>query len=213
MINKTYITPNGASPQFHLVRNLEIIFASNIATVNINSYSTQELYNSGTPPIWSTLLNIPISVIDHPVLLSLETWIISDPGSPLYNGTIISDTGITLEAVKDRKWSEIKTIRLSKEYGGFICNGSRYDSDEDSTRRIVGATTLASLAKVSGEPFAIDWTLADNTVKTLDADSMISVGECLGQYVASIHATSRVLRDQIENATTLEEVALIHWPN
>lgn len=212
MINKLYATPNGATPMFHVVRNLEVTFASNSAIINIGSYASQELYNIGSSPVWNTPLSIPITNIEQPILLSIESWLTQSQDSPLYGGTIVSDNSLTLEVIKDRKWSEIKTNRLSKEYSGFIYNGSKFDSDEASTRRIVGATTLASLAKTSGQPFSIDWTLADNTVITLDADSMVAVGEALGQYVSSIHAISRNLRDQIENATTEEEVALIHWP-
>lgn len=212
MINKIYVTPNGSTPLFHVIRNMEVHFINNTALVNIGSYSSQELYNSGSGPVWNTPINIPLDIIGSPLLLSIETWLINDADSQFNGGTIVADTSITLEGLKERKWAEIKVDRLNKEYGGFIYLGDQYDSDEASTRRIVGATTLASLAKSSGQPFTIDWTLANNNVKTLDADGMIGVGEALGQYVASIHATGRALRNTIEEATTEEEVALIQWP-
>jgi len=212
MINKTYIAPNGALTSIHNIRNLEVNFMVNTAIFNISSFPNIEAYNNGLPPLWSTPMDVPIDYLAHPILNTLELWATTSNSSFLIDGEIIGDTSLTLESVKDRKWSEIKINRLAKEYGGFTYDGSQFDSDEDSTRRIVGATTLAALAKNSGQPFSIDWTLADNSVKTLNADSMIGVGEALGQYVSSIHAISRLLRDQIENATTIEEVAEIHWP-
>lgn len=213
MINKTYITPNGALTSLHIIRNLEVNFISNTAIFNISSFPNVEAYNSGLPPLWSTPLDIPLTYLVDPIFESLEQWAITYGSSFLSDGIIMADTSLSLESAKGRKWSEIKVNRLTKEYGGFIYDGSVFDSDEDSTRRIVGATTLASLAKNSQQPFSIDWTLADNSVRTLNADSMIGAGEALGQYVASIHAISRTLRDQIENATTVEEVTSIHWPD
>ena len=48
--------------------------------------------------------------------------------------------------------------------------------------------------------FSIDWTLADNTVRTLNAADMIAVGVALGQHVNACHERARVLRGEIESA-------------
>jgi hypothetical protein len=116
-----------------------------------------------------------------------------------------------LPAAKAAKWEEIKAARTRAEYGGFVFNSVPYDSDETSTQRIIGAVSMAQIALANAQPFSIDWTLADNTVTTLDAIGMISVGVALGQHVAAIHAQARTLRADIEAATTLEEIDAVIW--
>lgn len=117
-----------------------------------------------------------------------------------------------LQQVKDDKWEEIKTARDTAEYGGFVCNEKRYDSDSISQQRIIGSVSMAMLAAQGAQPFSIDWTLSDNTVATLDGAGMIAVGEALGTHVATQHATARTLRTQIELALERGEVAEIVWP-
>lgn len=117
-----------------------------------------------------------------------------------------------LQQIKDDKWEEIKAARDAAEYGGFVCNDKRYDSDSISQQRIIGSVSMAMLAAQGAQPFSIDWTLADNSVVTLDGAGMIAVGEALGVHVATQHATARTLRTQIELALERGEVAEIVWP-
>lgn len=115
----------------------------------------------------------------------------------------------SLEDLKAGKWLEIKRSRDAAEYGGFTWDGSRFDSDPESQTKIIGAVQLAS---ITGESFQIDWTLADNSVRTLNKQDMVGVGEALGSHVATQHVIGRQLRQQIENATTPEAVAAVTWP-
>jgi hypothetical protein len=70
---------------------------------------------------------------------------------------------------------------------------------------------MAMLAQAGGQPFSIDWTLADNTVRTLSGADMIAVGQALGQHVAACHIKARALREQINAATTVAEVEAVVW--
>lgn len=115
----------------------------------------------------------------------------------------------TLEEVKRHRWNAIKQERAEREYAGFAWDGSAFDSDPLSQSRIQGAVQLASL-DLAG--FSIDWTLADNTVRTLSGANMVAVGVALAQHVNALHVTARGLRAQIEAAATLQEVAAIAWP-
>jgi hypothetical protein len=98
------------------------------------------------------------------------------------------------------------------EFGPFVCGGQTFDGDSESQRRIQGAAQLATLAQATGQPFSIDWTLADNTQATLTATEMIGVGVALGQHVNGAHGIARALRAQIDAATTPEELEAIQWP-
>lgn len=113
----------------------------------------------------------------------------------------------TLQDLKDAKWAEIKAARSSAEYGGFTWDGSAFDSDAISQARIQGAVQLAGMAP----EFSIDWTLANNEVRTLSAADMLAVGAALGLHVATQFNRARVLREQIEVATTADAVAAIVW--
>jgi hypothetical protein len=114
----------------------------------------------------------------------------------------------TLADVKADQWRSIKDARDAAQYGGFAWDGSTFDSDAVSQGRIQGAVQLAGAI---GSTFAIDWTLADNTVRTLSAADMLNVGIALGQHVQAQFTKARTLRAQIDAATTAEAVAAIAW--
>jgi len=114
----------------------------------------------------------------------------------------------SLDFFRARKWDEIKSQRTKAEYAGFTWDGSRFDSDQLSQQRITGAVSLAMLST----EFTIDWTLADNTVRTLSQTSMIQAGVALGTHVATQFAIGVALRNQIYAATTTAEVEAIAWP-
>ena len=102
----------------------------------------------------------------------------------------------SLQDLKDARWAEVRRERDSAEFGGFSWDGSRFDSDALSQQRITGAVTLAMM----NSALSIEWTLADNTVRTLTAADMIAVGVALGQHVNACHERARVLRGEIESA-------------
>lgn len=116
----------------------------------------------------------------------------------------------TLDDFKAEQWATIKKARDTAEFGGFVWDGSRFDSDPLSQSRIQGAAQLAANA---GPGWTIDWTLADNTVRTLSASQITAVGVALGEHVNSCHETARALRQQIEQATTKEDVLAVVWPS
>lgn len=115
----------------------------------------------------------------------------------------------SLADLKAEKWVAIKAARNAAEFGGFTWDGSVFDSDLISQSRIQGATQLAGLAPMT---FSLDWTLADNSVRTLNAMQMIAVGEALGAHVATQHSIGRSLRAAIEAATSAAELDAIAWP-
>lgn len=114
-----------------------------------------------------------------------------------------------LDEIKRLQWSRVKAERDRHEYAGFTWDGSVFDSDPVSQSRIQGAVQLAGLDPVA---FSIDWTLADNTVRTLSGADMVAVGVTLAQHVNGLHVIARGLRAQIESATTIAEVESVVWP-
>jgi hypothetical protein len=113
----------------------------------------------------------------------------------------------TLSDLKSAQWGLIKQARSQAEYAGFTWDGSTFDSDTLSQNRITGAVTLAQLSP----GFTINWTLADNTTRTLNQADMIAVGVALGQHVQAQFTKAQGLRVQIEAATSWEQVAAVMW--
>jgi hypothetical protein len=113
----------------------------------------------------------------------------------------------TLADHKAAQWELIKQARSQAEYAGFTWDGSTFDSDTLSQNRITGAVTLAQLSP----GFTINWTLADNSTRTLNQADMIAVGVALGQHVQTQFTKAQALRVAIEAATTPEQVAAVVW--
>lgn len=122
-----------------------------------------------------------------------------------------------LETLKARRWNEVKAVRSSKEHGDIPSSIGLVQGDPASQVKINGLTTMALIAKSAAQPFAEDFTLADNTVAVLaDADAAINFGASVGQYISAVYARARELRDAIDAATTPEELAAVDistgWP-
>lgn len=117
----------------------------------------------------------------------------------------------TLDEVKAAQWTAIKAARAAHELGGFVWGGSQFDSDQVSQQRIQGAVQLAQLAMAAGQPFEVDWTLADNSTRTLSATDVLQVGMALGGHITAAHTKARALRAAINAATTADAVQTTTW--
>jgi hypothetical protein len=118
----------------------------------------------------------------------------------------------TLDAVKAQRWAQIKAQRDAVEFGGFTWSGDEFDSDAESQARIMGAVQMALIAVQAEQPFAIDWTLASNAVRSMSAADIVSAGLALGEHVAAAHGIARTLRAAIDACTTAAEVEAVAWP-
>jgi len=147
-------------------------------------------------------------VTAHPV------WTPPFAGAELHlqNGELVWLDTRTLAQAQAQRWDEIKAERSAREFGQFTWDGSTFDADDTSQRRIQGAVQLAVLAQMAGQGFSMDWTLADNSVRALDATDMTAVGVALGEHVAALHETGRLLRQAIDQATTVADVMAVVWP-
>lgn len=113
----------------------------------------------------------------------------------------------SLDDHKTAQWALIKAARDKAEFGGFTWDGSIFDSDQVSQARIQSAVLLAT-----GNPnFVVDWTLADNTVRSLTADDMIVLSLTLGEHVSLQHSRARSARALLDQATSISEVQSISF--
>lgn len=118
----------------------------------------------------------------------------------------------TLDELKGDKWAEIKSAREAVFNAPLVTPHGTFDSDSRGRSNITDAVLMAQALTATGSPVSIDFTLADNTVVTLNAEQMIEVGLYLGAKVQGAYAVSRTLRAAIDAATTSAEVQAVSWP-
>jgi hypothetical protein len=203
--------PNGIGLGYHRAIKLEADLVSGKAVVTVASHADEAGFLAGLPLAWHWYVPLEITVFSGTgsLLEELQDALIAQADSPFLGGQIVTDNSDTIEAARDRAWTRIKLARDVAEVANFAWAGSVFQSD---TPRITGATQMALLAQMASEPFEIDWTLADNTVRTLSAEDMIAVGVALGRHIADVFETGRQLRVQIADATTIAELNAIGWP-
>lgn len=114
---------------------------------------------------------------------------------------------LDLSLAKSLKWAEIKAARDTEEFSQFDWGGYTFQCDEVSQRRIQGAVQLAAIDNT----MTLDWTLADNSVQSFTASEYVQIGQALANHVSQCHARGRILRNQIESATTETELEAIVW--
>lgn len=117
----------------------------------------------------------------------------------------------TVQDFKDAKWVSIKEAREAAINAPLITPYGTFDSDPKSRQNITDAILLLKSLEDLGSPGTIDFTLADDTARTLNTAEMVMVGLLLGQKIQAAHAQARALRGALDLATTKEEVEAITW--
>lgn len=114
----------------------------------------------------------------------------------------------TLAEMQAQKWEEVKKARDAAEVGGFEWNGYRFQSDGASQAKLL---SYAQITQIHPD-FEVEWTLADNSVITLDAATLSFVVASLGEHLRGTHDQGRALRAQIfADDVTKEQLALIKF--
>lgn len=95
-------------------------------------------------------------------------------------------------------WARAKGIRESRMAGGCETPLGRMDTDDASQRKLNGAVTNALITQLAGQPFLIDWTMADNSVVAHDGPAIIAAGIAVAQHIAACQNRGTLLRAAID---------------
>lgn len=117
----------------------------------------------------------------------------------------------TLTHHQDAAWARIKLDRAAAAVAPLTVGAHTFDADPTSQQLITGAAQMALLAQSSGQPWQIEWTLADNSSATLTAPDMLAVALALAQQVDAAHQRGRLLRAQIYATTDPHQLTNITW--
>jgi len=208
MILKDLATPNGPA-KYHSVHSMSCKPPFTAIVLQVNSYLDESTYLAGGNLMCQHQFSMPATGLAGNLGDLAESWLVTAPGSLLQGGQVVADKSNTLDAARDRAWSAIKAARSRAEAGNFTFDGGIY---QINVGQVGGCVLAAKLAKDAGAPFSQDWTLFDNSVRTLDADHMIAMGLAMLAAVDGIYKTGRALRDQIDAAASIDTVEAIAWP-
>lgn len=114
----------------------------------------------------------------------------------------------SLQDFKDAQWALIKQTREAEKYVPFTWDGSVFDGDQEAIDNIRTALNAATVMPGA----TVDWTLHDNTVRTLTAEELQAAELTRAQRVGQIFDTARALRAQIDAAGSPEDVQAVVWP-
>lgn len=118
----------------------------------------------------------------------------------------------TLAAHKADKWEQMKQARSAAIDAPLATPHGTFDSYAQARADIADSVLLAQTLASIGQPVAIAYTLADNTVVTLDLAKMVTVGLMLGAKVQTARAIATTLRAAIDAALDIATVETIKWP-
>ncbi|WP_114227041.1 MULTISPECIES: DUF4376 domain-containing protein [Sphingomonas] len=124
----------------------------------------------------------------------------------VWNGT---DWEVPLATLKERAIDRVAALKFEHENGGMVTPWGTAQSDLDSRGKITGIVTGAMAAQALGQPFSVNFTMADNSVVPLDATQAMQFGLTVMAGVSSVHDTATALKNAIDAATTAEELAAI----
>lgn len=117
----------------------------------------------------------------------------------------------TLDKAKAEAKTRINLSRDEAERGGFEAYGKVFDSDDKSINRILSAAQAASAAKAASLPMSVEWTCADNSTITLDADMLLALPLHMAMAGNAIHAKAKALKASIDAASSISEIEAIVW--
>lgn len=115
-----------------------------------------------------------------------------------------------LEAIKQRKITELKYQRDKAEVEPIEYNENTFDYD-DKARDRINATIIA--LSLQGEDASIDWTTADNQDVKMTANDLRMVIAAVAVRSNTLHVAYRKAREQVESASTAEEVEAVAMNN
>jgi hypothetical protein len=117
----------------------------------------------------------------------------------------------TLEDAQTICWARAQVYREQQKESGCNTASGRVQTNADSQRIISGAVQAADLSKRYGQPFSMNFTMADNSVVALTADEMIALGLAVAARISACHDVGTGIRDAINAATTAEEAFAVPY--
>ena len=115
----------------------------------------------------------------------------------------LDETGLDVQ--RDLKLAALAAKRWSVETGGIMFGGMFIKTDEDTQRKITGAYVQAT----RNPTLVVRWKVAPATFVTLDADTIIMIGDAVTAHIQAAFDRESELSDTIVEATDWFELSVI----
>lgn len=113
-----------------------------------------------------------------------------------------------VEQARAARWGRFKIANDAALAGGADVPGiGRVDTDADS-RAAIDWHFTTSLADPDG--FSVEWTLADNTRVTVDAEGMKAIKLAVDQHAREVRAARDDFRDRLNASQTTLGISRVH---
>lgn len=172
-----------------------------------NCTALQPVLQEGFIPRWVGASASWEQVQNHKGLegyLNGELYTIRDYG-PLPEGFSITKPLPSLDEAKKQARQELKAYRQQVEYGGFILNGQRWDSEQKDELRLNSAGKIFE----AGVPEYPGWKIADGVYITLTPQLLQAATMAFMQHTGAAFALEAVKLAEIEALETSE--AVLAW--
>ena len=129
---------------------------------------------------------------------------------------------VDFETLKQAKQFEISNKRYQAEVGGIEYNGAQIHTDRESQAKIQAAAMVALTRLTQGSlpsdvqsliallPTQLDWK-GKNEWLEADDETIIQLAFLVFNHVQQCYQRERQLQEQIDQATTIEELNEIEW--
>lgn len=202
---KTFSPKPGLTAHYH--RAVITGIQDGIVRIDIRHYANE----TDEQNIWRDNYYAPVSVLtaagDPETLIA--DWLVSDEG-PL-SGAVITEEVTPTDVAKALALSAVKLEQTAIEANGLDVEGiGVVQTDLASQMRINGFATAAQIELSQGRDFSVNYTLADNTSKTLSAAEIMQLSVAVAEYVNEVHHKAQELRELVKGAANIESVRSIN---
>lgn len=131
-----------------------------------------------------------------------------------YDGKAFAPVREKLDARKARLRIAVNAEKVRRQNDVTTTPTGVVQCDADSRSAINSAAVSAMIADKAGEPFTIDWTLADDSTATLDGPGMIALAKAVNAHTSACHARARAIKSAIASAVNhaaLDAIVKAGW--
>ena len=216
--NKVITSDIGTTLNFHKVYESSVNLTTGVVTIKVGSWELENMSNN-PDKITEFLIKYPSWKLEYhdsleETIMRHPDWTGIGPPKPYpeylwYPLTLSwgSPPYPPIEEFKATKWLEIKQASTACELSSFIWDGSIFDSNSISQQRIYSAAQMA----IIDPAYTVNWTLSNNTVRTLSAEDTKNLAIALNTHINDCHQKSQLLRTKIDTATTIQQIKDIVW--
>jgi hypothetical protein len=205
---------NGITVGYHKATKLEVDLNADTAVVSVCSYTDEQAYQEKLPIAWMWSLGVPVALLSMQgtLLEDIETALVEMDGSPFQFGQIVSDSELSLDVVRAKKYQEINRARLAANQSSFIFQEKEIAFDQLSFIDIVSANGEIALTGELPEGWLGGWLAKDGTFVSIpDVATWTLFYKAMVKQGQINFLRSRQLKLAVAAAQTAEDISAIQW--